>query len=541
MADTAAEALDAICPGIVGNPWLGGHWPHPQQYDFLQRSLEGSISLDPDDVYEALFGGAAGGGKSDAVLMAAGQMAWLYPGSSSVLIRRTMPELTKPGALLNRALKWWTEDLGIKWSEKRGMFAFPNGSQVQVGYHHHPKHDAQYQGGEYQLVIFDELTYFPTNEAWLHLRSRMRRPEGSAWPLRLLSTSNPGGPGHVWVKNRFVGGSDPITGEAIAPAYPYFPSRLDDNPSLDRRAYARTLEHLLPARRDQLLHGDWDAKDPGDYFRAEWFGPLLDPDKDKWPAGDCIRVRSWDLAASEKESASETAGVLMARHSRGVRAVEHCISFRLTPGARDGRIVQVAQADGPTVVQYLEVEPGSGGIAQVLGLEEKLKAAGCRVVYARPKMEMSRSEAERLAVNPEHAKGKVGRAIPVSTCLYRGHVQRGECPDTGDPWWGVDRGKATTSQSDGIRLFAGAWTQAYLDDMEPFPVMLEGNSQKIVRADKTDATTGAWSYTEAHKPGGNRAGREIKPHTPAELQNVHPADRPDVSSKSRDRGGHWRP
>ena len=104
----ASEALDALCPGIVDNPYLGGHFPHPRQFEFLRRSLEHALDLDPTEVYEALFGGAAGGGKSDAVLMAAGQMAWLYPGSSSAILRRTMTELTKPGALLNRALKWWT-------------------------------------------------------------------------------------------------------------------------------------------------------------------------------------------------------------------------------------------------------------------------------------------------------------------------------------------------------------------------------------------------------------------------------------------------
>jgi hypothetical protein len=160
MTTTATDILDQICPGIVDNPYIGGHFPHARQFEFLRRSLEAADRQ--VEVYEALFGGAAGGGKSDAVLMAAGQMAWLYPGSSSCIIRRTMMELTKPGALLNRALKWWLP-AGVRWAGTDHLFHFPNGSQVQVGYHHHPTHDAQYQGGEYQLVVFDELTYWPTD------------------------------------------------------------------------------------------------------------------------------------------------------------------------------------------------------------------------------------------------------------------------------------------------------------------------------------------------------------------------------------------
>jgi len=537
----AAEIIDTICPGIVGNPYLGGHWPWPKQAAFLHKSLVGALQLDPDEVYEALFGGAAGGGKSDAVLMAAAQMAHLYPGSATAILRRTHAELVKPGALLNRAMQWWLP-AGVKWNGSESLFRFPNGSQVQFGYHHHPSHDAQYQGGEYQLVIFDELTYFPTDAAWMHLRSRIRRPEGSGWPQRLLATSNPGGPGHAWVKNRFVGGTDPITGEAIIPRFPFFRSLITDNPSLDVTAYMRTLEHLHPTRRAQLRDGDWDATDPGQYFRAEWFGPLLDPVKDRWPDGECTRVRSWDLAASEAESASETAGVLMARHRRGVRAVEHCTSFRLTPGARDGRIIQQAKIDGPNVIQHLEVEPGSGGISQVLSLERMLRDAGSRVSYARPKADQTRAEAQHIHAAQSTTKGKEGRAEPVSSCLYRGYVRRGECNDTGDPWWGVERGWHTADQTDGIRLFAGPWTQGYLDDMEAFPVKLEG-SEKIVRADKTDATSGAWKELEVHAPGLSKPpGLPRRPDPDGRINpDVHPAERPKPRDSGKDRAGRWTP
>ena len=108
------------------------------------------------------------------------------------------------------------------------------------------------------------------------LLSRVRRREGCTIPLRTLCASNPGGPGHEWVKHRFVGGINPETGEAEPPARPYIPARIDDNPHLDRTAYMQALMLLHPTTREQLLRGDWSAREPGDYFRREWFGPMLD-------------------------------------------------------------------------------------------------------------------------------------------------------------------------------------------------------------------------------------------------------------------------
>ena len=522
-----------MCPGIVGNPLIPeDKFPNPRQYEFLRQSLESALELDPNDVFEALFGGAAGGGKSIGVLLAASQMAHLYGGSSTVILRRTMPELEQEGGLLAHARKWWGEVPGASFNENLHKWTFPNGSVVAFGYHHHRSHDSKYHGGEYQLVVFDELSFWPDNHAWLHLRSRMRRPADSGWPLRLLATSNPGGPGHQWVKERFVGGLNQETGERIIPDYPYFPSLLADNPKVDVQAYRRTLSHLRPARMEQLLNGDWDAREPGDYFQAEWFGPLIDP-KDKWPTGMCVRVRSWDLAASTDASASETAGVLMARSVRGARVVEDCKSFRLVPGARDARILQIAKMDGPTVVQHFEVEPGSGGQAQVDNLVNRIKrGVGCKVSWARPKAEQTDKEAKHVLANPEHAKGKTGRAEPASACVYRGHVRRGEAPvdpNNPDPEHGADYGRGPVDQRDGIMLMAGPWTEAFLLDHELFPVTAEGNSTKILRADKVDAMVGAYKYTEAHPPGTGGV-----PSAPPEYEEDD-----DLDDDERVESGHW--
>lgn len=524
----AIRLVDSICPNVVGNPFVP-HWPYPQQIKFLGLHMDSP----GDRVFEALYGGAVGGGKSDALLMAAAQYAWKEPGFSGILFRRTYQDLAKPGALLSRAKEWWIP-AGVRYNDNTKQFTFPSGAKVVMAYCAGPNDHLNYAGGEYQLTGWDELTQWPNDSQYEFVGiSRVRRTIDSAIPLRTLSTANPGGPGHVWVRNRFMGGPHEETGEYVPPQHPFVPASIYDNPALDRDTYIAGLEHLHPTLREQLLHGDWSAKEPGDYFRADWFGPLLDPEADTWPSRDCLRVRWWDLAASEKKTAARTSGVRMARHRSGVRAVEHVVSFRLTPGARDDRIVQVAQADGPSVTVGIEIEPGSGGLAQFEALQRRLQSHGIRAVGARPG-DMSDREAAVMFRTPSGMVGKAARAVPVASCLERGHQRRGECPDTGASWWGVDRDLPPTHQRDGIRLFSGPWVTSFLDVIEMFP---DGPT-----CDEVDAMTGAWSYLEAHSFGFQQPlPRESQPKASgSDARQVHPADRPKRSD-GRDAGGRWTP
>lgn len=471
---------------------------------------------------------------SDALLMAAAQYAWQHPDFAGIMFRRTHTDLAQPGALMDRAMEWWIP-AGVHWDGVNKIFTFPSGAKVAMAYLKGPSDHLRYQGAEYQYTAWDELTQWESPRPYEYVGlSRVRRMEGSTIPLRTLSASNPGGPGHTWVKDRFIGGVDIVTGQAFDALHPYVPARIEDNPHLDRDAYIRTLERLHPTVRAQLLKGDWSAREPGDYFRVEWFGPMLDSEADAPPRGDHIAVRWWDLAASEKADAARTAGVLMARLRPGVRAVVHATAFRATPGKRDAKIVQQAHIDGRGVVVGIEIEGGSGGPAQFEALERRLKAEGFRVAGARPKVENADKRERKLLVkNPTHEKGKAGRADPVASCLERGHQRRGECNDTGEPWWGLDAGRGFLQQRDGLRLFAGPWTQAYLDEIEGFP--------DSVLLDLVDATSGAWAWLEAH-PFGLRVAPEIpKPQAVGELASVHPEDRGSPGGNGRDRAGHWRP
>jgi phage terminase large subunit-like protein len=495
--DALSHTVGKLLPGIIGNRYLP-HFPHPKQLAAIAVSEGHDDKTGP---FEMLFGGAAGGGKSDWILQSVAERA-VWPHYRGVILRRTHAEMMKSGAVLSRAMRWWLP-LGVGWNGSEKVFTFPSGA----------------------------TTHWHDDGAFEWLRSRLRTGEGDPIGRRLLATSNPGGPGHQWVKERFVGGKE-IGGRVIVPRSFYLPSKISDNPSLDRDAYTATLQDMHPTRRAQLLDGDWSAREPGDYFRLEWFGPLLD----EAPTRECVAVRWWDLAASEKESAARTAGVRMVRIVSGVRVVTHATAFRATPGKRDAKIVAQAKLDGRGTVVGIEIEPGSGGIAQFDALAMRLRADGFRVVGARPNAklpEQTRDEKVALAINTPSDKGKAARADPVASCLERGHQRRGECEDTGAPWWGVDGGRELYGQRDGLRIVAGDWSQGYLDELEGFP---EAKLKDLV-----DATSGAWAWLQAHPFGRSRAPVIPKRTAASQSQDAHPDDRPEPGTEDRSPGGHWRP
>lgn len=262
---------------------------------------------------EAFYGGAAGPGKSWA-LLAAAAMFVDRPGYHALLLRRTYQDLAKPGALIDRAKQWWL-NTRAKWNDKDKKWTFPSGATISFGYLEHEDDKYQYQSAEYQFIGFDELTQFSDTQ-YLYLFSRLRKLEDVDIPLRMRSASNPGGPkagrGHEWVKARFV---DPESAEAL-----FFRGRLRDNFFLNRRDYLQSLSHLDPMTRRQLEDGDWSSVPGGRFFR-EWFkkyrcyrdqhGMLRLVLEDGDPAGiylkSCYTFIAMDPACSIKNTADYTA------------------------------------------------------------------------------------------------------------------------------------------------------------------------------------------------------------------------------------------
>lgn len=229
--------MQILTDTVYNNPFIP-HDPFDQQIDFLTYPSE-----------ELLYGGMAGGGKSDAILMAALQYIE-EPDYSALILRRTYQDLSQPNAIMDRAKKWldpFVKNRSVKWDGNTKTFTFPSGATVTFGYLAHDNDLDQYQGSELQFVGFDELTQF-TEKQYTYLHSRLRKLKKSNIPIRMRAGTNPGGRGHDWVKKRFILGDTP-----------FIPSSYLDNQYLDAAEYTKSLEKLDELTKRQLMHGDWDA------------------------------------------------------------------------------------------------------------------------------------------------------------------------------------------------------------------------------------------------------------------------------------------
>jgi predicted phage terminase large subunit-like protein len=310
-------------------------------------------------VYEAFYGGAAGGGKSEALLMGAAQYVEV-PNYAALLLRKTYADLSQPGAILDRSKEWWG-NTPAKWNEERKTWTFPSGAVIRFGHMESASAINNYYGSEYQYIAFDEATQFPL-DLYTKMFARLRRRKGLAVPLRMRPASNPGGIGHEWVKQRFL-----IEGEEAGRVF--VPASVIDNPSLDFQEYSRSLNELDPITRAQLLEGDWNVAGSGANFKRGNFRIL-----DEAPVSFERIVRFWDTASTAPTPNTSydpdwTVGVLMARTPDRRFCVLDIVRFRGTPSDVERTILNTALADraqyGEGVEIYMEQEPGSAGKAMI--------------------------------------------------------------------------------------------------------------------------------------------------------------------------------
>ena len=214
---------------------------------------------------EVLYGGAAGGGKSKAVVMEALIDALEHPGVHSYLFRRTYPELRD--TLVREALCSVPEKLG-SYSELRHDYRLANGSVLHFRFCRNLQDAYKYQGTEMHRLYIDELTHF-TQEIYDYLKTRLRAVKALGIRPRIRCTSNPGGIGHGWVKAAFIDGKEPyrvytqriastVSGTQGVVTRQYIPATLADNPFLGED-YALQLEQKPEALRRALLLGDWNV------------------------------------------------------------------------------------------------------------------------------------------------------------------------------------------------------------------------------------------------------------------------------------------
>jgi predicted phage terminase large subunit-like protein len=421
---------------------------YPPEVRVWRPNLGPQTNFLSSTAYELLYGGAAGGGKSMGLVIGALRHVD-KSGYNGIIFRRTFPELE--GLVIPKAQEWYPAAGGIYNSAKH-FWRFPSGARIHFGHLEHEDDKYRYQGWEFQYAGFDELTQF-THGQYTYLLSRLRSSHGI--PVRVRSTSNPGGAGHEWVMRRWAPWLDP---EAVKRADPgctlyyantgdgeewierhpgalsrvFIPARVEDNPHLAKNdpAYVDRLRGLDRVTREQLLHGNWLIRPAaGLYFKREWFRII-----ERAPETQ-TRVRRWDLASTE-DGGDWTVGVLMSRNQEGW-CVEDVIRGRWRPKGVEQAIYAAAEGDPIGTMIVLPQDPGQAGVAQKEAYAKLL--AGYNVRFER------------------ETGDKITRAQPFSA----------QC------------------EAKNISLVRGRWNEPFLQCLEAFP---EGGHD-----DDVDAAAGAFN------------------------------------------------
>ncbi len=265
---------------------------------------------------EALYGGAAGGGKSDALVIEATRQVHI-PHYKGLLLRKTYPQLTE---LIEKSQRYYPKAFPkARYNESKHTWTFPSGAKIVFGSMQHTSDKQNYQGKAYDFVGFDELTHF-TYEEYIYLLGR-NRPNGPGTRCYMRATANPGGVGHGWVKDRFITAMKPMetVWGKVTVEHPdghtteeyrsriFVPSSVFDNKVLlaNDPGYLTRLASLPEAEKRALLYGDWDSysgqfftewrNDPEHYKDRRWTH-VIDPFKPPahWPI-----YRSYDFGVNK--------------------------------------------------------------------------------------------------------------------------------------------------------------------------------------------------------------------------------------------------
>ena len=265
---------------------------------------------------DVLYGGAAGGGKSFALL--ADPLRYCHnPNNRGLLLRRTLDELTE---LIDKSRQLYPKAFpGAKFRESKSTWHFPSGATIWFTYLDKDKDVTRFQGQAFNWIGIDEITQYPTPYVWDYLRSRLRSTDPELQQhLYMRCTANPGGVGGWWVKKMYIDGTpenkaypafDLDTGKPFVwphnhekAGQPLFyrkfvPARLTDNPHLMADGqYESMLRSLPEVERKRLLEGDWDVAEGAAFPEFSRTKHVVEPYEmpTNWPR---IRMADYGYAA----------------------------------------------------------------------------------------------------------------------------------------------------------------------------------------------------------------------------------------------------
>lgn len=391
--------------------------------------------------YELLYGGAAGGGKSVALLLEALRYAHVA-GYTALILRRTFPQLSQAKGLIQLSHEYLRG--AAHWNSDQKLWTFPSGATLRFGHMQHEDDKYDYQGAAYAFIGFDELTQFSEGQ-YLYLFSRARTtgqlPDGRPLSVRVRATSNPGGDGHEWVRARWGAwlGDKPTVASGALLAYrkdddvetqtaltdpegltrQFIAANVFDNPTLLRNdpAYVQRLKALSLIEREQLLGGNWAIGPQGNVFRREWFRVVeRAPEGLRW-------ARYWDLAASVKTSADYTACVAVAQGPDGTLYLRDMIRGKWEWPDQERILVQTMLAEPKTIHG---IEKALHGLAATQALLRKRELTGVTI---------SGVDVDR---------DKLSRALPLSARAEQGKVALVQ-----GPWIGAFLNEACAFSGDG--------------------------------------------------------------------------------------------
>ena len=239
---------------------------HTDTFDDLYRPFPRQNQFHTSTAKCRLFGGAAGPGKTKALLWEAIGKALKCAGCDTLLLRRTFPELES--SLLAQFRRDVPRDLYRTYNESKHVVTWKNGSTTRFGYCRNENDVYQYQGAEFLFIGIDELTHF-TLKQWQFLTSRNRCPVPGSTPC-MAGATNPGNIGHAWVKALWIDKVPPPGCEGPeqydSDDYDFIRAKIEDNPIYaNDKNYLKSLGALPDKLRRAFLEGNWDVF-AGQYF-----------------------------------------------------------------------------------------------------------------------------------------------------------------------------------------------------------------------------------------------------------------------------------